>query len=525
MTFMRKLTLLALLLAAGASACRGSDGDDAVTPDGNGSGTVDPNDVTIQEIQNDAMASGTAVKLKGVVVTAIDKFGTKKGDIWVQEPDGGEFSGIHVFGAPLDQVTALAVGDIVDIEGAQKDDFHYDGNNGSGGFEDGYAITELKPVTGGVMTVTKVSAGTPLEPQVVDALAIGQLGDYKARDAEWEKWEGVLVKVTNVWAMSNDKCVGSACNDSTLHSFDLMGGALVESALAAMPATAVKSGDCLTSVTGVVDYFFDYQILPRSTDEIATGGSSCPTEDSAATCGDGIDNDADGSKDCSDYACITVAASCRTVTTISQIQSGAVTGGVELHDVYVAALSKPSGQTNPSPKNMWVQTNPTAAPNEGVYVFGDGSSVAAFTPGTRVNIVGRVSEFNDMSGTETLTEINAISIEAGTAGTTPIVPLTGKNVTELSAEQYESTLVTLTNVKVKTVGTTSGANQTFGVGDADQYTSPGTAVTFKTDDDMYLFTPANTCYSSVTGIWTYLSRNDAWGFLPMAAGTVGTTCQ
>jgi predicted extracellular nuclease len=174
---------------------------------------------------------------------------------------------------------------------------------------------------------------------------------------------------------------------------------------------------------------------------------------------------------------------------------------------------------------MWVQTNPTAAPNEGIYVFGDGSSVAAFQPGTRVNIIGRVSEFNDMSGTETLTELNAISIEAGTAGTTPIVPLTGKNVTELSAEQYESTLVTLTNVKVKTVGTTSGANQTFGVGDADQYTSPGNAVTFKTDDDMYLFTPASTCYSSVTGIWTYLSRNDAWGFLPMAAGTIGTTCQ
>ena len=524
---MRKLTLIALIVAA-IPACRGSSGDDAVTPDSGG--TVDPNDVTIQEIQNDAMASGTAVKIKGVVVTAIDKFGAKTGDIWVEEPGGGPYSGVHVFGAPLDQVNALAVGDIVDIDGAQKDDFHYDGTNGSGGFDPGYAITELKAVTGGQMTVTKVSSGTPITPDVVDALAIGQLTDYMARDAEWEKWEGVLIKVNNVAAMSStdyvsSKCPGTSCPDMDLKKFDLTGDVVVESALSAMPTTAVRGGDCFTSVTGVVDYFFDYQILPRSTDEIATGGTSCPTENTAQACGDGVDNDADGFKDCADTACIMAADSCRTVTTISQIQSGAVTGGVELHDVYVAALSKPSGQTNPTPKNMWVQTNPTAAPNEGIYIFGDGSSVAAFTPGTRVNIIGRVTEFNDATGTEALTEINALSITAGTAGTTPIVPLTGKNVTELSAEQYESTLVTLTNVKVKTVGTTSGTNQTFGVGDAEWYPGNMAApVVFKTDDDIFLFNSAGACYSTVTGVWTYLARNDAFGFLPLSAGTVGTAC-
>ena len=64
-----------------------------------------------------------AVTLKGVVVTAIDNYGGKTGDFWVEEPDGGAFSGVHVFGAPLDQVAALAVGDVVDITGAQKDEF------------------------------------------------------------------------------------------------------------------------------------------------------------------------------------------------------------------------------------------------------------------------------------------------------------------------------------------------------------------------------------------------------------------
>ena len=60
-------------------------------------------------------ASCVKLNLKGVVVTAIDTFGGKTGDFWVQEPDGGPFSGIQVFGAPLDQVAALQIGDIVDI--------------------------------------------------------------------------------------------------------------------------------------------------------------------------------------------------------------------------------------------------------------------------------------------------------------------------------------------------------------------------------------------------------------------------
>src|SRR5262249_38652340 len=71
--------------------------------------------VSIQDVQSDAMPPGTPVELHGVVVTAIDTFGGKTGDLWVEEPSGGPFSGIHVFGAPVAQVANLAVGDIVDI--------------------------------------------------------------------------------------------------------------------------------------------------------------------------------------------------------------------------------------------------------------------------------------------------------------------------------------------------------------------------------------------------------------------------
>src|SRR4051794_13951074 len=96
---MRLTTFLALsslaILGCRSDSNNNSDGNN--NGDGNGSngGTV-----TIQMVQNDAMAPGTPVSLKGVVVTAIDAFGGKTGDIWVEEPEGGTYSGIHVFGAP-----------------------------------------------------------------------------------------------------------------------------------------------------------------------------------------------------------------------------------------------------------------------------------------------------------------------------------------------------------------------------------------------------------------------------------------
>lgn len=519
---MRNFVLLALVL--GLAACRGGDdggGDDNPKPDGQ---TTE--DVKIQDIQNDSMPAcdpadpATCVQLnvKGVVVTAIDSYGGKTGDFWVQEPDGGEYSGVHVYGAPLDQVAALSIGDVVDIAGAQKAEFALDSDTS------GNKLTELEPFNGS-MTVTKVSSGTPLEPKVLDALMIGQLTDYAARAAEWEKWEGVLVKVSNVAAFSDDECVGSACNDSTLRKFDVTGDVVVESGLAPMPDPAVKRGDCLGSVTGVVDYFFDYQILPRTTAEIVTGGTACPVENTAELCGDGIDNDGNGFKDCSDNACIAASASCRTEMTIEEIQTAATppTGGIEVKGVCVAAQSRAVGMPA-APRNLWVQTSDTVATlNNGIYIFGPGSDLSAFAPGTKVDVVGTVKEFNDSQnmGTGTLTEISAISVTAA-AGTCSPAPIPDQSVAMLSmdanGEPAESVLIELKDVAI-TVAANSG---NFYAGMMQQGGASGP--TFKFDDDSYRITsPAGTCYSSITGIWSYQVYDNAWYFLPTAAGTT-TTC-
>jgi hypothetical protein len=306
------------------------------------------------------------------------------------------------------------------------------------------------------------------------------------------------------------------CNDPTYESFGITGDIKVQSSLAAMPSPKVARDDCLASVAGVVDYFFDYQILPRTTAEIGTGGTGCATENQMTACGDGIDNDGNGFSDCNDNQCILASATCRTVTTINAIQTTATppTGGVELQNVYVAAISK-------NKRNLWVQTSLTAAPNEGIYVYGPGSDLSSFAVGTKVNVIGTVEEFNDMTGTETLTELKALSVTAGT-GSGTVVAVTGVNASAM-AESYESVLVTLASVKVTTLGVpcTGGAVPpacNYGVGVANQGT--GTATVIKTDDDINVLGPVGTCYASVTGIWTYLPYEDSYGFLPLT--TTGT---
>ena len=68
---------------------------------------------TIRTIQDDPKrrdgARGTAgERSKASSSPRSTTYGDKNGDFWVEEPEGGAFSGIHVFGAPLDQVAALA---------------------------------------------------------------------------------------------------------------------------------------------------------------------------------------------------------------------------------------------------------------------------------------------------------------------------------------------------------------------------------------------------------------------------------
>jgi hypothetical protein len=519
---MRNLSMLALVVA-GLVACRGGgdDGDDQPNPDGN----TNTNDVTIQEIQNDAMAAcdpatpATCVelKIKGVVITAIDTYGGKTGDFWIQEPGGGPFSGVHVYGAPLDQVGALALGDIVDIAGAQKAEFALTSDTS------GKKLTELEPLEGGTMSVTKVMSGTPLQPQVVDALAIGQMSDFMAREAEWEKWEGVLVTVPNVYATSSDTCVGSMCTDATLHKFDITGDVLVESALAAMPTPTVMRDTCLAGVTGVVDYFFDYQILPRTTAEIAGGGTACPPKENNATlCGDGVDNDGNGFNDCGDFSCQMSVPACSVATTVAAVQMGTSTGAVVINEAFVIARD----EIGTSSKGLWVADALAGAQYNGIYVL-TGSTMpdAAMVLGAKIKVQGTVSEFdvNPQAG-DKLTEITNSTLTFVSAPAGLPTAMTGVAITTLTdigapGEPYEGVLVQLATLKV--------TNNALGFGKIELTDNNGNKITM--DDDA--FAPAtapamNTCYSTVTGVMNVQLTDNVRTINPRGATdlVVGTGC-
>jgi hypothetical protein len=488
-------------------ACRGGggSGDDDDMPD------APPGGVTIQEVQNDSMAPGTAVELHGVVVVAIDTFGMRTGDIYVMEPEGGEFSGVHVFGAPVDKVAALAVGDIISITGSEKDEFALTSDTS------GRTVTELKPVTGGMMDIVKTGTGSVPAPQVIDALAIGQLPTQAERDAEWEKWEGVLITVNKVTSFNTPRCVGSSCTDPMLKTVDVTGGLVLESALADFPTGIMREG-CLASATGIVDYFFDYLLYQRTVSDVTTGGAGCPPpENMAAVCTDNIDNDGNGFKDCEDNGCVIAEATCRTVTTISAIQAATPASPIELVDVYITATSR--ALMSGAKKNFWVSTSLTAAPNQGVYIYGTGEDLpATFVPGAKVSVIGRVKEYNNDATGESLTEVEAMAWSLTTAGPATTVPVDGQTAAVLTqaatGEPYESVLVTLEDVKITKVGTM-----------ANFYVSEGTQGTtaFLIDDDIARLDAAdlNKCFT-LTGIWTYQVFDNKYGMLSMTK--TETTC-
>ncbi len=89
-----------------------TDGTTGTTGD---TDTMGATDDEIYEIQNGTIAEASMVKVEGVIVTGISA--TKTG-MFVQEPGGGQFSGVWVFVGKLGpKIDTLAVGDEVDITG------------------------------------------------------------------------------------------------------------------------------------------------------------------------------------------------------------------------------------------------------------------------------------------------------------------------------------------------------------------------------------------------------------------------
>ena len=470
-------------------ACRsGGGGTNNPAPDA----SIDmPNAIHIQDVQSEAMPVNTPVDLHGVIVTAVDTFGTRAGALWVEEPGGGPFSGVQVFGAAAMQVSHLKPGDIVDVTGAIKVEFVL---TGSGGDPSGRTTTELQAPKGGTLTVTKTGTGTIPMPHVIDAVALDAMTQQQ-RDAEYEKWEGVLVEVHNVRAAGFLHGFGNTPYPDDSYKVNVTANLVLESTQTKL--TGIDGFTCFARITGVEDYFFDWLLLPRSGADMVVG---------------------------SDCASIAVSTS-----NITAIQGATPTGIVELDGVYVTAVSF-------SRQSFWVSTSPTATIDQAVQVFQSSTAIAldaAIVPGVQVNVTGTVSEFNDDTMAGTLTELTPLRITVVNATPATLTPMTQTPASNpidaaflmdaANAPHYESVLVTLSNVAITALG---DSDHGF-VAAAKQGTT-----TFGMGTDVLRLAAAQVgCYATITGMWTNLeavgakTKPNAFGFIPRTLSAVGSgTC-
>ena len=247
------LTGLALALFA-LSGCRGDDGDKGVEPGGSDGGApgVDAqpeSGMTVADIKKEVVGDGEAVLLREVVVTAVDGYGDYSGDVYVQDPEGGEYSGIKLYkNSRRDggEVSSLKPGDRVRVEGTVK---HWSGT-ASSSFPEGEYVVELEN-----NTIWFVSDGESPRVSEVTAEQLTQKPDAL-------KWEGALVRVKDVAVVSPPH--------EKYKDFKVTGGLAVDDDL--FPYVP-KIGDCI-SVTGISVYFYDYRLNPRSDADIEAG-SGC----------------------------------------------------------------------------------------------------------------------------------------------------------------------------------------------------------------------------------------------------------
>lgn len=497
-----KFMFVGVLLGLSVAGCRGGN----ATPDGasdTGGGAIH-----IQDIQSDKMLAKTPVEVHGVIVTAIDGFGTRKGTFWVEEPGGGPFSGVAVFGAPLTQLSNLAVGDVVDITGV-KSEFIINGDMSGG------SLTEIVAPTGGMLTITKTGTGTVPAPAVVDALMIGMKATQPERNVEWEKWEGVLITVNNVTAGGAPVCIKSKGVCTDVDSLSITGLAKLESGLAAFPTPAIQGGDCFSSITGVLDYAFDYVLYPRATAEIVTGGTACFRENATGPtnlCTDGVDNDGNGFSDCKDFSCEVgptawLGTSCAvtdamcgcstnlaTATGVSKVNTGMAVGAVLLHDVMVTAV----GATG-----FWIADAAQAVSNGGVFVNTRTAPDASIVVGAKLATVqGIAGPFNgSKTATGSVVQINRGTAKDPTASGATLLPITTSSASVLgdltNGAPFAGSLVQLQNLKVKTVDSAhvvtlvDNTNVTIKMADGALAAFGGTAPV------------AGDCYTLLTGVMDF----------------------
>lgn len=221
---------------------------DSVGSTGGGSTTgVDLDDATIYQIQGGQIPENSVVTVKGVIITS--PVHEAKGIMYIQEPDGGEYSGIAVY-MYADVVAGLDAkpGIVVDVKGEYTEFFG----------ESQLKVTALADIT-------VVGEGEPPAPEVVAAADIAT-GGGKA-----ENYEGVLVAVENVTVTNPTVDIGEFEVESALRISDFF-------LFPQMMSPKVIKDQVFTSIAGPLQYSFDnFKVVPGTAADLV-GDAPQPTE-------------------------------------------------------------------------------------------------------------------------------------------------------------------------------------------------------------------------------------------------------
>ena len=241
-------------LVLGGTACvgfiNGDEGSDEVGDGdgdtGEGDGDGDGEDVTIQAIQQGEVGEGMIVTVSGVIVTS--PVNTEEGLAFVEEPGGGEYSGIALYmWSEVVMATPLSPGDVVDVTGEYTEFF---------------GLSQLVVKNPGDIVVTGTDALPG--PDVVTA------ADVARDNPNAEPWEGVRVQIV-------DASVAEA-NDG-FGQYLLVGDALIGNAFVD-PLPQVQIGGRFSSITGPLYYSFEeFKLQPTSEADLAGYQAPVPTED------------------------------------------------------------------------------------------------------------------------------------------------------------------------------------------------------------------------------------------------------
>jgi predicted extracellular nuclease len=345
-------------------------------------------DVTIFDVQMGKFAEDSVVTIKGVIVTSPTKIKDNKGTLFVEEPEGGEYSGISVF--MYDEVTAALdapPGSVVDITAT---------------YQEFFGFSQLVVMAVGDITVT--GTDTIPAPAVVEAVDIATNG------AKAENYEGVLVQINDATVTMPGVDVGQ---------FEVEGGARVSDYflfdLGQSPKPA--AGDTYPSIVGPLLYSFDqFQIAPRSLADLGEGEDTTTGDTDTTTGGEG--------------------------DTVYDLQMGKFTinDPVTLEGVIVT-----SGLT--FKKDGFFVQDPMGGEFSGVFVYINKNMVTV-APGDVLTIKGTYDEFFDY--TELKVAAAADITKTGTAPVPAPELVAAADIATggPKAEAYEGVLVMVENVEV-----------------------------------------------------------------------------